>query len=105
LLACLGVLLPTGVLGLRALFHGGALSFDGACNVVMLPLGRFECCLRLGDRLLATMPLLDPCGLFLPALAFVLPLGSLIIQGGLADLAQNQGVPPPTLRDCRKRRR
>ncbi len=43
----------------------------------MLPLGLFECCLRLGDRLLATLPLLRPRGLFFPALTFALPLGFL----------------------------
>jgi hypothetical protein len=50
----------------------------------MLPLGLFECCLRLVDRLLGTLPLLRLRGLFFPALAFALPLGSLVPQRGLA---------------------
>ena len=50
----------------------------------MLPLCLVESGLRLGDRLLATLPFLRLGGLFLPPFGFALPLGSLVLQGGLA---------------------
>ena len=75
---------PAGVLDLRAFLHSGTLCFDGACYALMLTLSRFECRLRLGDRLLATLPLLGPCSFLLSALALTLPLSFFILQDGPA---------------------
>jgi hypothetical protein len=58
------LLLPTGVLSLRALFQCGPVGLDGGCDAVMLPFGLFECGLRLGGRRIATLPLLRPRDFF-----------------------------------------
>jgi hypothetical protein len=50
----------------------------------MLPLCFFECFLRLGAGSLTPLAFLLPGALFLPALAFSQPFGSLVLQGSTA---------------------
>jgi hypothetical protein len=68
------LLLPAGVLRLGPFVEGGALGFDGARSLVVLPFCLGEGCFRLGGCLLAPPVLLRPDGVFLPALVFALPL-------------------------------
>jgi hypothetical protein len=77
---------PTAVLGLRALFHGGTLGFDGVGYSVMFRFGFVEGCLRLGDRLVVPLPLLRTGGFFLPPLALPLSFGLFVFLSGLAGL-------------------
>src|SRR5215468_3335084 len=81
----LPLLFPTSLLGLRPFFERVAFVFDGRCPPVVLPFGFFDSSLRLGNCLLAALPLLLPDGLFLPTLVFAPSLRALECHGGLAS--------------------
>jgi hypothetical protein len=63
---------PTRVLGLRALFDGGALGLDAACHRVVLSFRLVQRGLRLVDGLLSAFALLLPGRLFPRPLASAL---------------------------------
>src|SRR3954452_16411119 len=82
-LQLLFLLLPTRVLRLRPFRDRGAIGFDCACPLVMVPLGLFDRSLGLRDCLLPSLALLRLSCFFLPAFAFALPLLFLERQCGL----------------------